>query len=127
MPLTTLLILVVFGIAGAVLLTHLFGWSARRTFADEVEALALYQADEPGAGAEAALLSDDRAVALIRTAQGPGVAATLGIGGLTRPAPRIEEARGGLRLRLDDPGAPAILFRTKDPAAARAFLEGEPK
>lgn len=123
MPLEVLGPLVLFGVAGVVLLVHLLGGSRSLRLADEAEALAVLAADYPDAAPRRAILADDRRAALVEAAGGLGVVRAMGDRWFARLlAPRDAEAREsrrGVEIVIADFGAPAVALRLAD-AARRA-------
>ncbi|MHA7874809.1 hypothetical protein [Roseivivax sp.] len=110
MPLGILIALVVGGIAGIALLTHVFGFSAARRFADADEARAAFLREYPETRVDRVTLSADGAAALLETGDGPALAWAMGADTSARllSEVRVEETPRGLRFRLPDMTAPCI-------------------
>ncbi|PWE32474.1 hypothetical protein DDZ14_10455 [Maritimibacter sp. 55A14] len=115
MPLHVLIPLVVLGISGIVILTHLMGLSRPRVFRDAAAARAawLRQYPEDEDSVRDVQLSDDARAALVLARSGPGLAWTIGIDTTARPlaGARITEDKDGLIFRFPDFAAPRLHVR----------------
>lgn len=127
MPLTFLLPLVIFGIAGIVLAVHLTGNSRPLTFAGEDAACRAWNREYPFQPAQSAHLSDDRRAALILADAGgtagqgtPGVVWAMGTDSTARrltPNCQLRDRADGLDIVFHDMTAPRLRVALKDPAS----------
>ncbi|MDZ7709934.1 MAG: hypothetical protein U5K36_07685 [Roseovarius sp.] len=110
MPLSILLPLVVLGIAGIALLTHLLGLSRRATLPDEAAARSAWLREFPGDAPARVTLCHDRSAALIETGKGRGVVWGVGADTTARylTGARASPTKTGLRIDLPDYTAPHI-------------------
>ena len=110
MPLEILIALVVGGIAGIAVLTHLFGFSRSRTFEDDASARAAFAREFPDIPIREVHLSADLRAALLQTGAGPALVWAMGADSCARLLSEIraEEAKHGLVLRLPDVTAPQV-------------------
>lgn len=113
MPLEILAPLVVIGIAGIALLTHLMGFSVSYTFADEDDARARWLREHTGDEITKVILSHDRHAALIETRHGAGIVWAMGADTVAKrmTRARVEELSHGLCLRFDDFTTPTVSLR----------------
>jgi len=121
MPLSILLPMVVLGIAGVAVLTHLLGLSRRATLPNEAAARAAWLREFPGDTPDRVTLCRNHSAALIETANGRGVVWPMGADTTARylARARITPTKTGLRLDLADYTAPRIhLTLDADEAAA---------
>lgn len=125
MPLSILLPLVVFGIAGIVLAVHLTGNSAPRRFTDPADAMAAWNRAFPTRTARSARLSDDARAALIETDAGPGLCWGFGADTTAHPFTtrcEVRDTGNGLRIRFHDIAAPGLTVTLADPAARADWI-----
>ncbi|MDQ7070277.1 MAG: hypothetical protein Q9M48_05995 [Rhodobacterales bacterium] len=114
MPLPILLVLVVGGIGAIALVLHMLGLSARRVFANESEAGAVWESEFPDDPARQVILSHDHHAALIDTVQGQrGIVWPMGADAAARYliGATIRKTGKGLNIRLPDFTAPRISLR----------------
>ena len=113
MSLGVLIALVVGGIAGIAILTHLFGLSARGRFEGEDDARAAWVREFPRIPARSVTLARDGHAALVATDQGPGLVWSFGADTTARLlyGARVTRTATGLDIRLPDITAPRITLR----------------
>ncbi|SLN22030.1 hypothetical protein ROJ8625_00854 [Roseivivax jejudonensis] len=121
MPLEVLIALVVCGIAGIAILTHLFGLSSRSVFEDEAAARAAWLREFPQLSPGEVTLATDRHAALVTTRKGPGLVWSFGADTTARllTGARVSRDARGLVIRLPDYSAPRIRLSLDDDEAAR--------
>lgn len=122
MPLSILLPLVVFGIAGIVIMLHLLGQSRVAVLASEAEARAAWEREMDDDPARAVTLAHDAHAALIETEAGRhGIVFPVGEDTTARylDGARVVEVPGGLRIDLPDFTAPHIKLRLDAEEARR--------
>ena len=129
MPLHIILPIVIFGIAGIVLLVHLTGGTVTRRIADLADAQKLWAGDFPDEVLSDLRIDDPGRVALVQLQDGrQGILWAFGGDAVVRhliAPPEVAETDTGLTLRLRDYTAPAIrvtLADKNDRAAWRAAL-----
>ena len=112
MPLATLLILVVGGIAAIALLLHLLGKSAALELSEE-SARAAWLRQFPDDTVHAVILAESRHAALIETQAGTGLIWSFGADTVARPlgGARLSETTNALHIRFPDITAPGISLR----------------
>lgn len=113
MPLSILLPMVIFGIAGIALLLHLLGLSRPAVLGSVAEARAAWLREFPEDRPTRILLSHDNHAALIDTPQGHGIVWPMGADTTARylTGAGITRTGTGLRIDLPDYTAPHILLR----------------
>ena len=110
MPLSILLPMVIFGIAGITLLLHLLGLSRPAILADAAAARAAWLDEFPQDPPTRVTLSHDNHAALIETAEGHGLVWPMGADTTARylTGARVARTGTGLRIELPDYTAPRI-------------------
>ena len=135
MPLQILIPMVVAGIAGIALLTHLLGLSRAHVLREPEQALAAWAREFPDIRAYGASLSADGHAALIDTEAGPGLVWVMGADTVARPldGSRVSAARRGVTVRFDEFGAPVVSIALNDRSDFEAwkalftqYPEGQP-
>jgi hypothetical protein len=123
MPLSVLIALVVGGIAGVAILTHLFGFSKLHRFDDAEAARMAFLREWPDVATGTITLSADRHSALIETDKGPALVWAMGADSSVRflADADAQETKTGLSIRLADLTAPNIRIRLA-PDERRAWL-----
>jgi len=118
MPLHILISLVIGGIAGIALLTHLFGLSRSLRYETDADARTAWARSWPEDSIHAVHLAPDGSAALIETDHGPGLAFVMGAdsSGHRLDGAEICETPDGLRILFHDFGAPRLDVAL-DPAA----------
>lgn len=119
MPLDILIILVVVGIAGIAVLTHLLGLSKPKTFLTEAQARAAWLREFPDNTVTSVTLCASAQAALIMTQAGPGIVWAMGADSTARllNGATVSATETGLTVTLPDYGAPRIaLCLTPDEA-----------
>ena len=119
MPLSILLPMVVIGIAGIAVLSHLLGLSRPLRFTDDAAAEAAWRREFPDVPARRVILCHDHSAALIETDAGPGVVWPMGADSTARflTGARFDRWAEGVTLTLPDFTAPRIRLRL-DPEEA---------
>ncbi|PRY24303.1 hypothetical protein CLV78_103169 [Aliiruegeria haliotis] len=130
MPLEILLVLVVVGIVGIALLTHLSGRSISRRLSTPSDALAAWEREFPADPAWFATLAAGGHSALVEAQSGPGIVWVMGLDTTARPlaGARVQQTADGLDVRFPDFGAPRLrvhLDETSDISAWSAILTEE--
>ncbi|WP_071673388.1 hypothetical protein [Nioella nitratireducens] len=110
MPLHILIILVVGGIAGIAMLTHVFGLSKPLRFETDEQARAAWLRSWPEDRITDIHLAPDGTAALIETDHGPGVVFPMGAdsSGHRMTGAEARETASGLRLTFHDFGTPRL-------------------
>ena len=113
MSLGVLIALVVGGIAGIAVLTHLFGLSERGRLASEEAARNAWAREFPRTPAGAVTLARDGRAALVATGMGPGLVWSFGADTTARflSGARVTRTATGLDIRLSDITAPRVRLR----------------
>jgi len=126
-PLPILLGLIVVGIAGAVLFTHLLGWSAPARIADAQAALDRFQLDYPEAEPVRSWVAADGSAALLQLSEDIGLVIVLGdrtvvrrLGPGALASVRTDPTHTHLQLR--DPGFPRASLPLADSDEREAWL-----
>jgi len=121
-PLTVLLPLVVFGIAGLVGVMHLLGYSRRLALTGPEDVARHWRRHWPEDRVLDVTLCRSGGAALVRTAAGPGLLWSFGADTVARrlKGARARPVRGGLAIRLPDFAAPRVRLRM-DADEARAW------
>ena len=110
MPLSVLLPLVMFGIAGIAVLLHLLGWSRPAVLEDETAAQEAWLEEFPDDPPKRIVLSHDKHAALVETPKGRGVVWPMGADTTARylDGAKISTTTNGLRITLPDYTAPRV-------------------
>ena len=130
MPLSILLPLVVFGIAGIVLLIRLMRPTPPLIFTDEGHARAIWDHRNHDAPSTEIILNSAKTHALIETASGPGLLWSFGVDPVTRLLDHpfdLKDIKTGLRIVTHDFTAPNIDIPLPEATSRRrwtAILEG---
>ena len=113
MPLSILLPMVIFGIAGIALLLHLMGWSRPAILEDKTAAEHAWLEEFPDDPPKRVVLSHDHHAALVATEKGDGVVWPMGADSTARYLSGAKLLRTGMGLRIDLPDytAPRIHLR----------------
>ncbi|MDO6484736.1 hypothetical protein [Shimia thalassica] len=108
MPLTVLLPLVVFGIAGIAILLHRSGLTAPRRFQDIADVEAAWLREFPDMRPLETHIDRKNQNAVIRTEQGSGLVWCIGADTVARPLEdfAVLETENGLDIKFDDFSAP---------------------
>jgi len=128
MPLEILLIVVAAGMIGITLMLHLAGQTRAFEISDEETARRQWQRHFPDDDIREITLAPGNRVALVKTAQGPGLLWSLGADTVAyhMAHPRVRPCRQGLRVEIGDFAAPAVTLRLPPEERARwaARIEG---
>ncbi|MEC3860885.1 hypothetical protein VK792_06285 [Mesobacterium sp. TK19101] len=128
MPLGSLVVLVVGGIAGIALLTHVLGWSQPRQLLTEEDASRGWLREFPDTTVTSVTLCANGAAALIASDAGPGLVWPMGADTSARflTGAQVTVRKDRLIVRLQDYTAPRITLRLgpDDCAAWRDRIRG---
>ena len=121
MPLSVLIPMVVFGIAGIVVILHLLGLTAPASLPDAAAARRAWLREFPDLAPTRISLARDRRAALIETDDGPGVVWTVGADTTARRLTRADVSHldNRLDLRLGDFTAPRVQLELEPDTIAR--------